>query len=159
LDAKEHSSPRICLTWSDWQPDVLSPSFGTSETADLSLFPDKRILQHNKASSCRTLSVKKILAKDSTMILKQPPCSPDLAPCDSLLFPTRKNHLKMSHFESMGEIQKVTASVLNKLQENKFWRCFGEWKQFWNSCLAAGVKYRVALKSVKLKYSRTNGNV
>jgi hypothetical protein len=90
LAPKKHSTPRICLTRSEWQPDILSPSCGTSEKVDLSceawIVPRQMYSEHDNASSCKTLSVNKILAKDSTMILKQPRCSPDLASCDPLLF-------------------------------------------------------------------------
>jgi hypothetical protein len=50
------------------------------------------------------------------------------------LFSTMKNHLKGSHFEIVEEIQKVTTTVLNKLQENDLWKCFDSW----NSRTAAG---------------------
>jgi hypothetical protein len=83
--------------------DVLSLSFGTSEKIDLSCEAWIVPLQHDNAPSSRTLSIKKILAKGSTMVLKQPPCSPDVAPRDCLLSPTREDHLEVLHFESMEE--------------------------------------------------------
>lgn len=56
------------------------------------------------------------LAKISNVVLEHPTCSPDLAMCDFILFPTTNNHLKGSHRETMKEIQEVTPAVLNGMQ-------------------------------------------
>jgi hypothetical protein len=61
------------------------------------------------------LSINEFLAKKSIMVLEHPTYLPDLDPCDFFLFPTMKNHLKGSHFETVEEIQKVMMAFLNNL--------------------------------------------
>jgi hypothetical protein len=70
-----------------------------------------------------------LLMKKSIVVLKHPTYTPDLAPCDFFLFPTMKNNLKGSHFETQEKIKKVPTAILNNLQENDFCKCFGSWKQ------------------------------
>jgi hypothetical protein len=71
------------------------------------LFTNKWILHHDNVPSHSGLSIKGFLVKKSIMILEHPTYLPDLALCDCFPFPTMKNHLKGSHFETMEEIQKV----------------------------------------------------
>jgi hypothetical protein len=54
------------------------------------------------------------------VILEHPAYSTDLAPCDFFLYPTMKNHLKGSNFETVDELEKATIAVLLNLQENEF---------------------------------------
>jgi hypothetical protein len=72
------------------------------------------------------------------MVLEHPAYLPDLNLYDFFLFPTTKNHLKGSHFETTEEIQMVMMTILNILQMNDFWKCLDSWKKCWNSCIAAG---------------------
>jgi hypothetical protein len=39
------------------------------------------------------------------LVLEQPPCSPDLAPCDFYLCPKLKSALKGTHFQSVDEVK------------------------------------------------------
>jgi hypothetical protein len=89
--------------------------------------PDYSILQHHDVPSSIALSVKKVMTRDWTMILKHLACSLGLVIWDSLVFHTRKSHLKASHCESVEEIQKVKTAALNKLQEKDSLSCFGTW--------------------------------
>jgi hypothetical protein len=36
LRLQKNNTPKVCPTWSDCQPEVVSPSFGSSERAGLS---------------------------------------------------------------------------------------------------------------------------
>jgi hypothetical protein len=56
---------------------------------------------------------------------------------DFFLFPSMKNPLRGSHFETVDEGQKVTTSILNNLKEKDFKKCFNSRKQRRNSCTAA----------------------
>jgi hypothetical protein len=84
------SAPRVYLTWSDCQPEVLSPSFGTSEIAgslcEARIF--RRQVHHDNAPSHKVLSVKEFLAKKLIVVLEQPAYSPDVAPPVFFHFPT-----------------------------------------------------------------------
>ena len=52
------------------------------------LWQDKSwLLHHDNAPAHNALSIRQFLAEKNIAILEQPPYSPDLAPCDSFLFP------------------------------------------------------------------------
>ena len=48
------------------------------------------IFHHDNAPSHSSLIMTEFLAKHETIVIAQPPCSPDLAPCDIFLFPKLK---------------------------------------------------------------------
>ena len=50
--------------------------------------------------------------KKNIPVVPQPPYSPDLSPCDFLLFPWLKNHLKGRHFGTLDYIQKSVTDEL-----------------------------------------------
>jgi [histone H3]-lysine36 N-dimethyltransferase SETMAR len=60
-------------------------------------------------------------------LLKAPPYSPDLAPCDFWLFPHIKKKLEGRIFNSDDEIIGAYSEVLGSLQQSDFHRCFDEW--------------------------------
>ncbi|UYV75390.1 hypothetical protein LAZ67_13000104 [Cordylochernes scorpioides] len=53
-----------------------------------------RLLHHDNAPAHTSLLVRKFLAKNNTLMMPQPPYSPDLAPCDFFLFPKLKRPMK-----------------------------------------------------------------
>jgi len=57
-----------------------------------------RILHHDNAPAHTSRLVQRFLAKHGTAQLQQPPYSPDLAPCDSFLYPGLKKVLKGHRF-------------------------------------------------------------
>ncbi|UYV66495.1 hypothetical protein LAZ67_4001877, partial [Cordylochernes scorpioides] len=52
------------------------------------------LLHHDNAPAHTSLLVRDILAKNNTLMMPQPPYSPDLAPCDFFLFPKLKRPMK-----------------------------------------------------------------
>ncbi|GFV50045.1 protein GVQW3 [Trichonephila clavipes] len=74
------------------------------------------------------LSVKRFLDKHSIPVLKHPPYSPDLAPCDFHLFPKVKSALKGTRFESVEAVKEKAARVLKELTKDDFQHCFQQWK-------------------------------
>jgi hypothetical protein len=54
------------------------------------------------------------------VIVPHPPYLPDLAPCESALFPKLKMKLKGQHFETVSDIQRESQAVLNSIKENDF---------------------------------------
>jgi hypothetical protein len=58
------------------------------------LWPDAWILHHDNAPDHDALIVREFLAKKSIFKLDHPLYSPDLAPCNILLFPELKTALK-----------------------------------------------------------------
>jgi hypothetical protein len=70
-------------------------------------------------------------------MLKHIPHSPPLAPCDSFLFPKLKSSLKGTHFQSVEDIPKKTAELLQALKQNDFRRFFKAWKAHMGWCVAS----------------------
>ena len=86
------------------------------------------VFHKDNAPAHFALSVKQFLAKYSIPVLKHPPYSPDLAPCDFYLFPKVKSALKVTSFESVKAFQEKAESVLKELTQDDFQRCFKQWK-------------------------------
>jgi hypothetical protein len=64
------------------------------------------------------------------VIVPHPPYSPDLAPCDLILFSKLKMKLKGRHFETVSDIRREL-QVLDSITENDFHGAFEVWrKQF-----------------------------
>jgi hypothetical protein len=87
------------------------------------------------------LSVKRYLAARGTPVLEHAPYSPDLAPCDFFLFPKIKSILKGTRFESMEEVKRKSAELLNALTKEDFQHCFDQWKKRMERCVARGGEY------------------
>ena len=65
------------------------------------------------------------------------PCSPDLSPCDFLLFPGLKNQLKGRHFDTLDNSQKNVTDELKGIPAEAFEHCYEQWKQRLRRCVAA----------------------
>ena len=59
------------------------------------------LLHHDNARAHTSLLVRKFLAKNNTLMMMQPPYSPDLAPCDFFLFPRLKRPMKGRRYATM----------------------------------------------------------
>ncbi|KAG5321400.1 MOS1T transposase, partial [Pseudoatta argentina] len=81
------------------------------------------------------------LAARGTPVLEHAPYSPDLAPCDFFLFPKIKSALKGTRFESMEEVKRKSAELLNALTKEDFHHCFDQWKKRMERCVARGGEY------------------
>lgn len=58
------------------------------------------------------------LAKNNTLMMPQPPYSPDLAPCDIFLFPKLKRPMKGRRYATLDEIKTASKEELNKIEKN-----------------------------------------
>ena len=67
-------------------------------------------LHHDNMSAHSTALVQAILANHHITQFSQPPCSPDLVPCDFWLFPKLKSPLKGGRFEN-ATVRQYTSSV------------------------------------------------
>lgn len=99
------------------------------------------ILHQDNAPAHNALSVKRYLAARGTPVLEHAPYSPDLAPCDFFLFPKIKSALKGTRFESMEEVKRKSAELLNALTKEDFQHCFDQWKKRMERCVARGGEY------------------
>ena len=54
----------------------------------------------------------------------QPPCSPDLAPCDFWLFPKLKEKLRGCRYETIEEMKEAVTKVIDTLTQEDFHEVF-----------------------------------
>ena len=81
------------------------------------------------------------LAKNNTLVMPQPPYSPDLAPCDFFLFPKLKRPMKGRRYATIEEIKTASKEELNKITKNYFLKCFEDCKKRWHKCIISGGDY------------------
>jgi len=62
------------------------------------IIADNWMLHHDNTPCHMAINVIELLAKKGIPIVPQPPYSPDLSPCDFVLFPKLKFRLKGRHF-------------------------------------------------------------
>ena len=74
-------------------------------------------------------------------IVRQPPYSPDLAPCDFWLFPKLKRPIRGLRFDKIEEIQSESKKALKKIPEIEFNKCFDNWKKRRNKWIISGRDY------------------
>jgi len=73
------------------------------------------MLHHDNAPCHTVISVIDVLAKKGIPVVPQPPYSTDLIPCDFLLFPNLKFHLKGRHFGTVENIEKAVTDQLKAI--------------------------------------------
>lgn len=88
-----------------------------------------------------SLLVREFLAKNNTLIMPQPPYSPDLAPCDFFLFPKLKRPMKGRRYATIEEIKTASKEELNKITKNDFSKCFEDWKKRYHKCIMSDGDY------------------
>lgn len=64
------------------------------------------------SSAHTSLLVREFLAKNKTVIMPQPPNSPDLASADFFLFPKLKTPMKGKRFDTIEEIKEKSKQEL-----------------------------------------------
>ncbi|KYN11406.1 hypothetical protein ALC57_16419 [Trachymyrmex cornetzi] len=89
----------------------------------------------------RVITVSSFLAKNNTVIMPQPPYSPDLAPCDFFLFPKLKRPMKERRFATIEEIKAASLEELKAIPKSAFQKCFDDWKKRWHKCLVSEGDY------------------
>ncbi|UYV78768.1 hypothetical protein LAZ67_16002686 [Cordylochernes scorpioides] len=82
------------------------------------------LLHHDNAPAHTSLLVRDFLAKNNTLMMSQPPYSPDLAPCDFFLFPKLKRPMKGRRYATLDEIKTASKEELKKILKNDFLKCF-----------------------------------
>jgi transposase len=105
------------------------------------LWTDAWILHHDSAPAHNMLAVREFLAKKSIMKLDHPPYSPDLAPCNFWLFPELKTALKGHRFSDTADIQGHATTILHNIPEEKFQKCFEQWKHRFTKCIGVQGDY------------------
>jgi hypothetical protein len=99
------------------------------------------LLHHDNAPCHAALSVREFLAKHSIPVVSHLPYSPDLAPCDFLLFPRLKSTEKGKRFQDVMEIQLNTTWQLQAIPKQAYQTCTEKWKDRWNRCIQSRGSY------------------
>ena len=89
------------------------------------------LLHHDNAPPHSLLLVRNFLAKNNTVLLSQPPYSPDLALCDFFLFPILKRPMKGRRFATIEEIKTESLRELKDIPKSAYQKCFEDWKKRW----------------------------
>ena len=85
---------------------------------------DNWMLHHDNAPCHTAISVIEVLVKKGIPVVPQPPYSPDLSPCDFVLFPKLKFHLKGRHFGTVEHIEKALTDQLKAIPVSDYQRCY-----------------------------------
>ena len=85
--------------------------------------------------------LREFLAKNKTVILPQPPYSPDLTPADFFRFPKLKTPMKGKRFATIEEIKEKSKQELLALPKSAFQKCFEDWKKRWHKCIISEGDY------------------
>ncbi|UYV74676.1 hypothetical protein LAZ67_12000499 [Cordylochernes scorpioides] len=78
------------------------------------------LLHHDNAPAHTSLLVRDFLAKNNTLMMPQPPYSPDLAPCEFFLFPKLKRPMKGRRYATLDEIKTASKEELKKTKKKIF---------------------------------------
>jgi len=87
------------------------------------------------------VSINEFLAEKSIPVVPQPPPIRQICPCDFFLFPRLKNNLKVRHFGTLDNIQKIVTDKLKGIPAEAFQHCYEQWKQCLRQCVAAQGNY------------------
>ncbi|UYV84067.1 hypothetical protein LAZ67_X001053 [Cordylochernes scorpioides] len=104
------------------------------------LWKNKNWLLHH-APAHISLLVRDFLAKNNTLMIPQPPYSPDLAPCDFFLFPKLKRPMKRRRYATLDEIKTASKEELKKFFFIDFLKCFEDRKNRWHKCIISHGDY------------------
>ncbi|UYV67803.1 hypothetical protein LAZ67_5002107 [Cordylochernes scorpioides] len=113
------------------------------------------LLHHDNAPAHTLLLVHDFLAKNNTLMMPQPPYSPDLAPCDFFLFPKLKRPMKGRRYATLDEIKTESKEELKKILKTDFLKCFEDWKNHWHKCIISHGDYFEGDKIAAKKPART----
>jgi transposase len=78
------------------------------------------MLHHDNAPPHTSLLIREFMAKQETIVVPQPPYSPDLAPAEFSLFPKLKSTLKGHRFQTVEEIKENSLQDLRTIPQNTF---------------------------------------
>ena len=99
------------------------------------------LLHHDNAPAHSSLLVRNFLSKNNTVIMPQPPYSPDLATCDFFLFPILKRPMKGRRFATIEEIKTESLRELKDIPKSAYQKCFEDGKKCWHKCIISKGDY------------------
>ena len=81
-----------------------------------------------------------LASKEGVEVLRHPPYSPDLAPCDFFLFPKMKNKLA-GELMSSETFSKMWFGVAATLTKDDFTAAYQKWLERHRKCIRVGGSY------------------
>ena len=99
------------------------------------------LLHHDNAPAHSSNLVQQFLAKHKIVQLRQPPYSPDIAPCDVWMFPKLKMALKGKRFDDVETIQSNASRELKAIPKSAFQDFFKMWKHRWERVVPSNGDY------------------
>ena len=85
--------------------------------------------------------IRGFVTKHETMLVPEPPYSPDLSLAEFFLFTKLKSVLKGQRFEFVEEIEENLLAELHSLSNEAFQECFQNRKKYWKQCIKSGEEY------------------
>ena len=91
----------------------------------------------------------------------QPPCNPDLAPCDFSLFPK----LRGCRYETIEEMREAVTKIIDALTQEDFHGAFQKLLERYNKCIAVEGDYFegdlifMCVLSIKVPIRKRSGNL
>ena len=95
------------------------------------------ILHHDNAPAHTWMLVFEFWTKNKTVIMPQPPYSPDLGPAEFFLFPELKTPIKRKCFTTIEEIKEKSIKELLVIPKSAFQKCFEDWKSKCTTSMAS----------------------
>ena len=109
------------------------------------------LLHHDNEPAHSSNFVQQFLSKHSIALLRQPPYSPDIAPCDFWLFPKLKKPLKGQRFDYKTTVENNVTRELKAIPNSEFPDCFENWKHRCNRVIQSSRDYFEGCQSGDIK--------
>ena len=100
----------------------------------------KNFISKDHRVSIETISAQ-FDAKIGIKTVSHPPYSPDLAPCDFLLFLMLKEKLRGSRYDTIEEMKEAVTKVIDTLTQEDFHGALQKLFERYNKCIAAEGDY------------------
>lgn len=114
---------------------------------------------HNNAPAHSTLAVQQFLASKNMMVIPPPPYSPELVPCDFLLFPKMKIKFKGQIFDTIKGIKTKLQKVLKTMTQKDFQNSFDHGRNVGIVAYApkgTTLKWTVVIRTMSVSYFSSN---
>ena len=98
-------------------------------------------LLHDNASSHKCEVVKSFLVSGKVKVLNHPPYSPDLSPCDFVLFPRLKKMLSGNMYTSRSSLSSAIYQCLQQIPKRDYLSAFRDWVKRLQKCVSVKGEY------------------
>ncbi len=94
-----------------------------------------RLHMDNTPAHC-SRTVQDTLAFMEWPVLKHPPYSPDLSPCDFFLFPYIKRRMRGHNYHNVPALREAILNEVSNIPSTVWKHCFSDWIERCRKCLA-----------------------